>query len=53
MEGKRRLCEEVGSKETVRERSKNCNNMKQRKKTVLKTASGKAQRTGTERNITT
>ena len=33
MEGKRRLWEEIGSKEMVREERKNCNNMKQRKKT--------------------
>lgn len=51
MEGKRRLWKGLGSKETVRERRKNYNNMKQRKKIVLKIASGKGQWTGTERNI--
>lgn len=34
MEGERRSREEVGSKETVREGRKNCNNMKQMKKTT-------------------
>lgn len=52
MEGKRRLCGEVGTKEMVRERRKNCNDTKPRKKTVWKTASGKGQWTGIERNTT-
>lgn len=52
IERERRLWEEVGSKVKVREGRKNCNNMKQRKKTILKMARGKEQWTVTERNIT-
>jgi len=50
-EGKGRLWEEVESKETVRKGQKSCSNMKQRKRTYLKTVSGKGQQAGTDKKI--